>query len=316
MKNQLNSTIFKLAVCVWLLCQLPCAAQQDANYTQYFYNTISINPAYAGTRGYLALNMLYRAQWLGLDGSPETQTLNVHGPVTERVGLGLSIINDNIGNGTSQETHFAGVFSYTLPMGGENKLSFGIRAGGNLLSIDFFKLRRLAEGVPTELQNIENRFDFNFGIGALYYNERFYAGLSVPNFLANEHFSGSTSTIYVAQERAHINFISGYVFDLSPKVMFKPATLVRAVKGSPIVLDVSANFLINERFRIGTSYRLKSSLSALIGFDISPGFLLGVAYDADAFDLGDIGLSDGSFELFLRYEFLNRNGRLATPRFF
>jgi type IX secretion system PorP/SprF family membrane protein len=313
MKNQ-YTTYVKLLIVILVLWQIPGNAQQDANYTQYFYNTMAVNPAYAGSRGSLAVNLLYRSQWLGLDGSPETQTLNIHAPTSERVGLGLSVVNDNIGNGTSQETNFAGVFSYTLPMGDYDKLAFGLRAGGNILNIDFFKLRNLSEGVPADLQNVDNRFDFNFGLGFYYYNEKFYAGLSVPNFLSNQYFSAN-SDVFLAEERPHLNFITGYVFELSPRTLFKPATLVRAVSGAPISVDISANFLFDRSFRLGASYRLGSSISALFGLNVSREFLIGIAYDRDAFDLGDIGLSDGSFELFLRYEFMNKK-TLATPRFF
>jgi len=313
MKNKITIG-FKILVCITLFWQMHGNAQQDANFTQYFYNTMSVNPAYAGSRGHLAVNLLYRSQWLGLDGSPETQTLNIHGPASERVGLGVSIINDRIGNGTSQETNFSGAFSYTLPLGGYDKLAFGLRSGVNILNIDFFKLRNLSEGVPADLQNVDNRFDFNFGLGFFYYNEFFYAGISVPNFLSNQHFS-ATSDVFLAEERPHLNFITGYVFELSPRTLFKPTLLVRAVNGAPISADISANFQFNEAFRLGASYRLNSSVSALFGFNVSREFLLGIAYDRDAFDLGNIGLSNGSFELFLRYEFVNKK-KLATPRFF
>jgi type IX secretion system PorP/SprF family membrane protein len=313
MKNQ-TKIWFKFWLCAALFWQLQSSAQQDANYTQYFYNTMSVNPAYAGSRGALAVNLLYRSQWLGLDGSPETQTLNIHGPASERVGLGLSVINDNIGNGTSQETNFSGVFSYTLPMGRYDKLAFGIRAGGNLLNIDFFKLRNLSAGVPADLQNVDNRFDFNFGVGFYYYNDSFYTGISIPNILTNQHFS-STSDVFVAEERPHLNVIAGYVFELSPRTLFKPATMVRMVSGAPIGVDVSINFLFDRSFRLGASYRLGSSISALFGLNVGRDMLIGLAYDRNAFQLGDIGLSDGSFELFLRYEFKNKN-TLATPRFF
>jgi len=312
MKNQ--TTIFKLLIGLLFLWQVQGNAQQDPNYTQYFYNTMTVNPAYDGSRGALAVNLLYRSQWLGLDGSPETQTLNIHAPTSERVGLGLSIINDNIGNSTSQRTNFAGVFSYTLPMGDEGKLAFGIRAGGNLLNVDFFRLRNLGAGVPADLQNTDNRFDFNFGLGFFYYNENFYAGLSVPNFLSSQLFSAN-SDVFVVEEKPHLNFIAGYVFELSPQILFKPATYIRMVEGAPIGLDVSANFLFNNSFRLGASYRLGSSVSALIGFNISEEFLVGIAYDSDAFDLANIGLSNGSLELFLRYEFMTKK-KLSTPRFF
>ncbi|KGK28674.1 type IX secretion system membrane protein PorP/SprF, partial [Cellulophaga sp. E6(2014)] len=224
------------------------SAQQDAQYTQYMYNTISVNPAYAGSRGVLSIAALHRSQWVGLDGAPTTQTLNLHTPVSRRVGLGLSIVNDEIGNGTNQDTYFDAAFSYTIPTSEEGKLSFGLKAGGHFLNIDFSKLRNY--GAESNLPNVDNKFSPNFGAGVYYHTDNFYSGLSVPNFLQTEHFdsAGTDSSSFLAEERLNIYFITGYVFDLNPNLKFKPAGLVKAVKGAPLQIDVSANFLINDKF--------------------------------------------------------------------
>ncbi len=316
MKKHKITIVLKLALFVAVLFQIDANAQLEPNYTQYFYNTMSINPAYAGSRGHLSTNLLYRTQWLGLDGAPQSQTLNIHGPSSKHVGIGVTIINDNIGNGTVQKTNFSGAFSYTLSFRNNQHLAFGIKAGGNLTSLDFFKLRRLSEGIPNDLQNVENRFDLNIGTGIYYYNEQFYAGISIPNFLKSEILNESNSVIYVAEEQAHLYFMTGYVFQISRNIKFKPTALFSYVKNLPVGLDISANFLFEEKFRIGAAYRIDASLSALMGFNINDNFLLGLAYDADAFRLGNIGLSNGSLELFLRYEFINRRRKLASPRFF
>ena len=134
MKNQLIIFLIFLAS----FCTIN--AQQDAQYTQYMYNTVAVNPGYAGSRGVLSIAALHRSQWVGLDGAPTTQTLNVHSPISERVGLGLSIVNDEIGNGTNQDTYFDAVFSYTIPTSENGKLSFGLKAGGHFLNIDFIRL--------------------------------------------------------------------------------------------------------------------------------------------------------------------------------
>jgi len=189
-------------------------AQQDAQYTQYMYNTIVVNPAYAGSRGVLSFTGLYRTQWVGLEGAPNTFTINAHTPVSSRVGLGLSIVNDEIGEGTSQETYIDGSFSYTIPTSDTGKLSFGVKAGGHLLNVDFSKLANF--GAETNLPNIDKKFSPNFGAGVYYHTEKFYAGLSVPNFLETEHFDESgLSTSYLAQERMNLYLITGYVFDLN-----------------------------------------------------------------------------------------------------
>lgn len=291
-------------------------AQQDAQYTQYMYNTISVNPAYAGSRGVFSIVALHRSQWLGLDGAPTTQTLNFHTPVSKKVGLGLSVVNDEIGNGTNQDTYIDAAFSYTIKTSDEGKLSFGLKAGGHLLNIDFTKLRNY--GAESNLPNIDNKFSPNFGAGIYYHTDQFYAGLSVPNFLQTEHFAGSNtnSSSFLAEERMNFYFITGYVFELNPRLKFKPAALVKAVKGAPLQLDLSANFLFAEKFSLGAAYRWDAAVSALFGFQMSEQLMLGLAYDREVTDLGATRFNDGSFEIFLRYEFLNRYKRVITPRFF
>lgn len=293
-------------------------AQQDAQYTQYMYNTISVNPAYAGSRGVLSIAALHRSQWVGLDGAPTTQTLNLSTPTGKRVGLGFSIVNDEIGNGTSQETYFDAAFSYTVPTGNDGKLSFGLKAGGHLLNIDFSKLsgfteERGANGFP----NIDKKFSPNFGAGIYYHTDHFYAGLSIPNFLQTEHFDTSnTVTSYLAKERLNLYFITGYIFDLNQNLKLKPALLWKAVKGAPLQADISATFLIKDKFSLGAAYRWDAALSALAGFQITNQFMLGLAYDKEVTELGNTSFNDGSFEIFLRYEIFNNPRSVIAPRFF
>ncbi len=290
-------------------------AQQDAQYTQYMYNTLSVNPAYAGSRGVLSINALHRSQWVGLDGAPTTQTVNFNTPISKRSGIGLSIVNDEIGNGTNQDTYFDGVYSYTIPTSRTGKLSFGIKAGGHLLNLDFTKLQNYNNEANTVgLSNIDKKFSPNFGAGVYYHTDKFYAGLSVPNFLKTEHFENSTSS--VAQERMNIYLITGYVFDLNPNLKFKPAALLKAVQGAPLQIDLSANFMLSEKFTLGAAYRWDAAVSALFGFQITDQFMLGLAYDREITELGNSTFNDGSFEVLLRYEFRSRYKNVLTPRFF
>ena len=137
------------------LTALSSFSQQDAQYTQYMYNTISVNPAYAGSRGVLSITGLHRSQWVGLEGAPKTQTLNVHMPVGGKVGLGFNIINDEIGNGVNQETNFDIAFSYTIPVSEKHKLSFGLKGAGHLLNVAF---SRLDDTDNIHASNIDNKF--------------------------------------------------------------------------------------------------------------------------------------------------------------
>jgi len=294
------------------------SAQQDPQYTQYMYNTLVINPAYAGSRGAFSITGMHRSQWLGIEGAPKTQTLNFHTPMSERVGIGLSIVNDEIGNGTNQETYFDGIFSYTIPLAREKKLAFGIKAGVHLLNLDFTKLANFNnEVMGSGFVNVDNKFSPNFGFGIYYYDESFYAGLSVPNFLKTQHFDDSNSSnSFLETERFNIYFMTGYVYELNPRLQFKPALLVRMLQGTPLQVDLSTTFLINEKFNLGAAYRWNGALSAMFGFQLNDNMLLGLAYDREISELGGSTFNDGSFEVILRYEFLTRFQRRLTPRFF
>jgi len=309
MKKLIITLVF-FATSIWGM-----KAQQDAQYTQYMYNTLAVNPAYAGSRGVLSINGLHRSQWVGLDGAPTTQTLNFNTPVSERVGIGLSIVNDKIGNGTNQDTYFDGVVSYTVPVSETGKLSFGIKAGGHLLNLDFTKLQNYNNEANTVgLSNIDKKFAPNFGAGVYYHTDQFYVGLSVPNFLKTEHFDNSTSSL--AQERMNFYLITGYVFEINPDLKFKPAILIKAVQGAPLQADVSANFMLSNKFTLGAAYRWDAALSALFGFQITDQFMVGLAYDREITELGNSTFNDGSFEVLLRYEFKTRYKNVLTPRFF
>jgi len=312
MKNLLI-TILLFAASFWGVY-----AQQDAQYTQYMYNTVAVNPAYAGSRGVLSIAALHRSQWVGLDGAPTTQTLNVHSPISGRVGLGLSIVNDEIGNGTNQDTYFDAVFSYTVPTSEEGKLSFGLKAGGHFLNIDFNRLRNYdPSNAAIGQTNIDNKFSPNFGAGVYYHTEQFYAGLSVPNFLETEHFdSGGNSNSYIAQERMNWYLITGYVFDINPDLKLKPALLFKAVEGAPLQADLSATVLLDDTFSLGAAYRWDAAMSALVGFQLNEKLMLGLAYDREITELGSTSFNDGSFEIFLRFEFLTRYKNILAPRFF
>ena len=314
MKNRYITLVFLL------VSYLGLHAQQDAQYTQYMYNTMAVNPAYAGSRGVFSIAALHRSQWVGLDGAPTTQTLNFNTPVSERVGVGISVVNDEIGNGTNQDTYFDAVFSYTIPTSTDGKLSFGLSAGGHLLNVDFNQLRNFsAEGLAVVPPNIDSRFEPNFGAGVYYHTNQFYAGLSVPNFLETEHFersgnSGSSSLL--AQERMNLYLISGYVFEMSPDWKFKPAVLFKAVQGAPLQADLSGTFLLRDKFSFGAAYRWSAALSALVGMQLTDQLMLGLAYDRETTELGGTTFNDGSFEIFLRYEFNTRYKKVLTPRFF
>ncbi len=315
LKNNLFASIFLLLILI-----AESNAQQDAQYTQYMYNTMSVNPAYAGSRGQLSIAALYRSQWVGLDGAPKTQTLNLHAPIrNSKLGYGISIVNDNIGDGVVQETYFDAVISYTLDVSQDAKLSFGLKAGGNLLNLDFEGLRNF-DNEPIQGNNIENQFSPNVGLGIYYHTNIFYAGISAPNILESDYFDNSqrdaNSVQFLSTERINFYFITGYVIDLSSNTKFKPALLTKVVGGAPLQVDLSASFLFNERFSLGAAYRWDAAVSALFGFQLNEQLMIGLAYDRETTDLGSTAFNDGSFEVFLRFELIKSFQRLVSPRFF
>ncbi|EAQ99864.1 hypothetical protein FB2170_16121 [Maribacter sp. HTCC2170] len=287
-------------------------AQQDAQYTQYMYNTVSVNPGYAGSRGHLSIAALHRSQWVGLEGAPKTQTLNLHSPIGHNgMGMGVSLVNDEIG--PTSETYFDIDFSYTVKTSDEGKLSFGVKGSAHLLDIRFSELNQFAPDVTLQ-QDIDNKFSPNFGAGVYYHTNKFYAGLSVPRFLQTSHFD--ESSISTAKEQMNFYLITGYVFDLNTNLKFKPTVLSKVVQGAPLQLDLSANFMMNDKFILGAAYRWDAALSGMVGFQVNESLLIGMAYDREITELGSAAFNDGSFEIIFRYDFIKTKGYLKSPRFF
>lgn len=285
-------------------------AQQDAQYTQYMYNTININPAYAGSRGVMSIFGLHRTQWVGLDGAPTTNAFSINTPINNsNLGVGVSFVNDKIGP-TSDNTISADL-SYTIQTSEEFKLSFGIKASGNLFNLDVNRLNP-ADANDPNLQNFNNEFSPNFGAGIYLHSDKMYFGLSVPNFLQDSKYNDNEVAVF--QERMNFYAIGGYVFDISPSVKFKPAFLTKVVTGSPLQVDASANFLFFDKLMLGAAYRWDAAMSALAGFQVTDGLFIGYSYDRETTQLRNY--NSGSHEVFLRFELFNKVSKLVSPRFF
>ena len=285
-------------------------AQQDAQYTQYMYNTININPAYAGSRGVMSVFGLHRTQWVGLDGAPTTNTFSLNTPISNsNLGVGFSLVNDRIGP-TSDNTISADI-SYTIPMNEVYKLSLGVKASGNIFNLDTDKLDPAQANDPN-LQNFNNEFSPNFGAGVYLHSDKLYLGLSVPNFLQDSKYNDNEVAVF--QERMNFYFIGGYVFDVSQSIKFKPAFLTKMVTGSPLQVDASANFLFFDKFMLGGAYRWDAAVSALAGFQVTDGLFIGYSYDMETTQLRRY--NSGSHEVFLRFELFNKVSKMVSPRFF
>ncbi|MCV9932747.1 type IX secretion system membrane protein PorP/SprF [Flavobacterium sp. LS1R47] len=287
-------------------------AQQDAQFTQYMYNTININPAYAGSRGAMSIFGLYRTQWVGLDGAPETSSFSLNTPLNNsNLGLGVSLVNDKIG--PTNENTLSADLSYTVPTSETFKLSFGIKATANLFNLDINKLNPEHQGDP-QFQDLNSKFTPNVGAGVYWHSDKAYIGLSVPNFIETNRYSDKDNEVAIFKEKINYYLIAGYVFDLDPYIKFKPAVLTKMVEGSPLQVDLSANFMFNDKFVAGVAYRWSAALSAMVGFQVSDGLYIGYAYDRETTRLNNY--NSGSHEIFLRFEFFNNYSRITSPRFF
>lgn len=306
MKGQINLVFLTIA----LLMGVALYGQQDPQYTQYMYNTLNVNPAYAGSRGHLSALLMHRSQWVGINGAPTTQVLAVDGPVGKNVGLGLVLTNDALG--PANEFFIDGNFSYTLRLNDTDKrLSFGLKAGGRLFNVDFTEGTTQNPDIAFQ-NNIENKFFPTIGAGVYYHNSKGYLGLAVPNFFSEEHYNGQEQVI--ATERLHYFLIGGKIFNMTPDIQFKPAFFVKWVPGAPVIADISANAMIRETLTFGVAYRWDDSFSGLFGLQISPDLSVGYAYDLTTTDLTDY--TSGTHEIFLRYEFKTVEKRLKSPRFY
>ncbi|HLV15082.1 MAG TPA: type IX secretion system membrane protein PorP/SprF [Xanthomarina sp.] len=304
------SKIIVLILFVSVLSGLePLQAQQDSQYTQYMYNTVTVNPAYAGTRGSLSMTGLYRNQWVGLDGAPETLNFSINSPIgVQGIGLGLSFTSDKIG--PSSESLISADFSYTIQVADALKLSFGIKGGISLFSLDPNKLT-IYNPNDHDLRNDHSTSPV-IGGGLYLHTQSWYLGLSSPNFLETKHYDDIA--ISTATEKLHVYFIGGYVFDISNSLKLKPAVLAKAVSGAPLAIDISANALINNSFTLGLAYRLDAAVSAMAGFQIDENIMVGYAYDYETTDLGSY--NSGSHEIFLRFELGTKLRAKVNPRFF
>lgn len=305
----MTKQIKKIYAIVMLFSIYGAFAQQDPQFTQYMYNTLSVNSAYAGSSGHLAITGIYRAQWVGLEGAPNTQSLTIDSPVGKNVGLGLSVVNDEIG--PSEEQYIDLNFSYTIRASDSHKLSFGVKGGGRLLNIDWSKGSYRDNDVQYQ-ENISNKLLPVVGAGIYLHGEKSYIGLSVPNFLTDERYNDIEEGL--VDERIHTYLIGGLVFDLSYNTKFKPAALVKYVSGAPLIADLSANFMFYERLTLGVSYRTGDSFSALAAFQITPKILIGYAYDYTTTELQEF--TTGSHEIMLRFDLQSRDKGMKSPRFF
>lgn len=302
-------------------------AQKEPQYTQYMYNIGSFNPAYVGTTETPEIAGLYRAQWLDIPGAPRTIRFGTNVPLSnEKMGLGFNAISDQLGPATHTYVDLA--YSYQFNISESAKLSFGMDVGGSFLNVDFSKGTFKNPGEPILNGETISKFYPTIGAGMfLYEDDIWYMGVSIPNFLTDGIYNDDVATII--EDKIQFNFIGGYVFDLSESLKFKPAVMANLIAGAPVNMNLSGNFLINDRFTVGASYRFNNAVSGLAGFQISSSLFMGYSYDYNTNPLGEF--NNGSHEVILKF-YLGKGGgndggskdpklkgkpkQIDTPRFF
>ena len=292
-------------------------AQQDPEFTNYMYNHSLVNPAYAtGTPSILNLGAFYRTQWVGAVGAPETFSFFGHLPINEKIETGISFFSDEIGEGALKENAIYADFAYILKLSEKHKFSFGLKAGASFLNTNFndFRLESGAASTdPAFSENIDKTF-LEMGAGAFFYSEKYYVGLSTPNFLKGKHLNETDGVQRTGSEEIHLYLTGGYVFDLGEDFKLKPSFLARTVKGVPPMFDVSLSLRYLNQFELGVSHRLDDSFSGLFNVRVTSMLRIGYAYDHTITNLGPF--ESGTHEIFVLFDINFLRGHDKTPRFF
>ena len=300
-------TLFMLLYLIW-----NASAQQDPMFTQYMHNPVSINPAYAGSRGTLNFTAMNRQQWVGIDGAPKTLTLSINSPfIGYNVGIGFSLIYDQIG--PTKQTGLYADYSYHLKMTNKIKLAFGLKGGLNIYEYNLIPLTGSANETNRDLYN--SLYLPNFGVGTYLYSDRFYVGLSIPKMLQNSLSDANGSSLQLLDKEARHYFLTGgVVIDVAENIRFKPSSTVRMVSGAPVNVELSAAFLLHDKLWVGGMYRNDGSIGGMVKFDITNQLSLGYSYDATESALRYY--SQGTHEVYISYDVAYRNKKILSPRFF
>ena len=287
-------------------------SQQDPHYTQYMYNMSLMNPAYAGSKETLSTGILYRKQWVQIEDAPTTGTIFGHMPVGKNVGAGISMSSDKIG--PVNETNVYTDISYTLNLGADHKLSFGMKTGLTMHNIGLFDdvYNTLPDSNdPAFAENTSNTY-FNIGSGLFYHTQKYYLAFSVPNLLKSKHLDYNGKEY--GSEFSHYFLTGGYVFDLSESLKLKPFFMMKSAFEAPTSVDASLNMLYNDKIEFGITYRLDDSFGAMTNFAITPELRIGYAYDHIVSDLNVE--TSASHEFILLYDIRFGKKVSESPRFF
>jgi type IX secretion system PorP/SprF family membrane protein len=313
----IKKTLLSVSMVISGVCLLlnTAQAQFEPQFTQYMFNEMFINPAYAGSRDNVSLTGVYRNQWVGIEGAPVTQTFSAHTPLkNKKIGVGLSLMNEKIG-----VTHDMAVFAnyaYRIPIKDDDVLSMGLQAGLINHEEKLLDIHTQDQGDASFSANTPRLFLPNAGFGLYYFSKKYYAGISIPRLLQNK--IDLTASDMVSNE-VHIPYwhyylMGGYVYDATDEIKLKPTFMVKAVAGAPLEAEVGVNALLKEVLWVGASYRTKDSWAAILSFQINRQLRIGYSYDYTITDLQQF--NSGTHEVTLGYDFSFDKSKIITPRYF
>lgn len=309
-----NKALLALLLAAPAVLPNKASAQQDPQYTQYMFNLLALNPAYAGSADRVSIKALSRHQWVGFKGAPTTQTLTVHSPfLLQSLGLGGTVMRDE--HGPVTQYGLVMDVAYRAFLGNDQRLAFGIKGGVNLFQGDFAELHPNDANDQVFQQNVSTKTDPQFGFGVMWYSDKFYLGLSSPKVLRTDFFDvDSLQLVSEPGQRAHYYLTGGYVFNLSLYTKFKPTFMVKSVEGAPLSFDLSANFLLYEKIWLGAMYRYTDAVGALVQYNITENLSVGYAYDYPLSTMRNY--SGGSHEFMLGLNLGKAPTGIRSPRYF
>lgn len=312
-----------------LLLSNSASAQQEVFYSQYMFNTMAINPAYAGSRDVLSITALGRYQWVGVNGAPRTHSLTLDMPFqNEKMGVGITAYNDNIGHFNTTGLNLA--YAYKFKIAERTTMSLGLQPTVTNVSAHLSNVKNIDPNDPN-FQNDLSRFVFNAGLGLFVSNDKAYIGISVPQLIEQKISPNPNSE---GRIQRHYFAMMGFVVGKG-NFKLKPSTVIRATKGAPLGLDGNLNLWYRDKIAIGISGRKsqmvfsgQDQMDAIVGMlelQLTPQLRLGFAYDTSLGKFNDSGESQNffkkiasapSYEGFLRYEFGFGKDKIITPRYF
>jgi type IX secretion system PorP/SprF family membrane protein len=303
-----------LIICFACMCPNLISAQQDPLLTQYMFNTLALNPAYAGTNGVLSVMLASRHQWVGFEDAPTTQTFTIHTPVAKKnFGTGLTVIHDKIGPVTNTSAWFD--YSYHLRFNGKAKLALGLKGGFSYFQKDLSRYQtEVGTNDQAYAESTEPQLLPNFGFGAYFWSDRYYVGLSTPRLIENELGDSEAASAFISKENRLYLLMAGYVVRLGPDWHLKPSFIIRATESAPVSYDFNLNLLIKERLWIGGFYRPTESVGGIIQYRITNQLSAGYAYETGIKDL--VSQFGDTHEVMLSFEFNFRKDKILNPRYF